>query len=153
MRAGTLIEYGDFKSFYSSIYCMATRIKAIANTIDAQRLPVSASEAYVRTASYFHAADFFLHGNIYHPRLYSLWDSQTAAFNKAISLLPVPGKRINIQGNWFQILLISYSPPDSDNTHGQTSTSAAWASWACPSVPPSRPTPSLTATALPPSSP
>ena len=112
--AATTIEYGNFESFYSSFYDMAKGIKANADTIDAKRFPVSAREAYYRIATYFRAADFFLHGNISDPRLHSLWDSQTAAFDKAISLLPVPGKRINIQGNGFQIPAIFFSQPNSN---------------------------------------
>jgi len=90
LTAATTIEYGNFESFYSSFYGLANRLKAVADTIDAQRFPVSAREAYFRIAT----DDFFLHGNVSDPRIYSLWDSQTAAFDKAISLLPVPGKRI-----------------------------------------------------------
>ena len=114
LTAATTIEYGNFESFYSSFYGIATRIKEVADAIDAQRFPVSAREAYFRIATYFRAADFFLHGNISDPRVYSLWDSQTAAFDKAISLLPVPGKRINIQADGFQIPAIFYSPPGSN---------------------------------------
>lgn len=115
LTAATTIEYGNFESFYSSFYGMATRVKAIADAIDAQRFPVSASSAYFRIATYFRAADFFLHGNISDPRIYSLWDSQTAAFDKAISMQPVPGTRINIQGNGLQIPIIFYSPPGSND--------------------------------------
>jgi pimeloyl-ACP methyl ester carboxylesterase len=110
LTAITTIEYGNFESFYSSFFGLANRIKAIADTIDTQRFPVSAREAYFRVASYFRAADFFLHGNVSDPRIYSLWDSQAAAFNTAISLLPVPGERITLQGNGFQIPAIFYSP-------------------------------------------
>ena len=74
LTAATTIEYGNFESFYSSFYGMATRVRTVADTIDAQRFPVSASEAYFRIATYFRAADFFLHGNISDPRIYSLWD-------------------------------------------------------------------------------
>jgi pimeloyl-ACP methyl ester carboxylesterase len=114
LTAANTIEYGNFESFYSSFYGMANRVKAIADTINPHRFPVSAREAYFRVATYFRAADFFLHGNISDPRIYSLWDSQTAAFNKAISLLPVPGQRITLQGNGFQIPAIFYGPPNSD---------------------------------------
>jgi pimeloyl-ACP methyl ester carboxylesterase len=114
LTAATTVEYGNFESFYSSFYGLANRIKAIADTIDAQRFPVSAREAYFRVATYFRAADFFLHGNVSDPRIYSLWDSQTAAFDKAISLLPVPGERITLQGEGFQIPAIFYSPLHSD---------------------------------------
>lgn len=75
---------------------MATRVKAVADTIDAQPFPVAAGEAYFCIATYFCAANFFLYGNISDPRIYLLWGSQPAAFDMAISLLPVPGKRINI---------------------------------------------------------
>ena len=119
LTAATTIEYGNFESFYSSFYGMATRMKAVADTIDVQRFPVSAREAYFRIATYFRAADFFLHGNISDPRIYSLWDSQTAAFDKAISLLPVPGKRITLQGNGFQIPAIFYSPPNSNRNESK----------------------------------
>lgn len=114
LTAITTIEYGNFESFYSSFFGLANRIKAIADTIDAHRFPVSAREAYFRIATYFRAADFFIHGNVSDPRIYSLWDSQTAAFNKAISLLPVPGERITLQGNGFQIPAIFYGPPNSN---------------------------------------
>jgi alpha-beta hydrolase superfamily lysophospholipase len=114
LTAATTIESGNFESFYSSFYGLANRLKAVADTIDARRFPVSAHEAYFRIATYFRAADFFLHGNVSDPRIYSLWDSQTAAFDKAISLLPVPGKRIMIQGKGFQIPAIFYSPPHSN---------------------------------------
>jgi len=120
LTAAATIEYGNFESFYSSFYGLANRIKAVADTIDAQRFPVSAREAYFRIAMYFRAADFFLHGNVSDPRIYSLWDSQTAAFDKAISLLPVPGKRIMLQGNGFQIPAIFYSPPHSDCNEPKT---------------------------------
>jgi dienelactone hydrolase len=49
-----------------------------------------------RAATYYRAADFFIHTNQSDPRIYSLWDSQLAAFDQAISLLDVPGERVNI---------------------------------------------------------
>ena len=119
LTAAATIEYGNFESFYSSFYGMATRMKAVVDTIDAQRFPVSAREAYFRIATYFRAADFFLHGNLSDSRIYSLWDSQTEAFDKAISLLPVPGKRVTLQGNGFQIPVIFYSPPNSNGNESR----------------------------------
>ncbi|MCJ1338400.1 hypothetical protein MMC09_003688 [Bachmanniomyces sp. S44760] len=113
LAAALTIEYGKFESFYSSFYGMANRVKAVADLIDVRRFSVSAYEAYFRIATYFRAADFFLHGNVSDPRLYSLWDSQTEAFDKALSLLPIPGKRINIQANGFTVPAIFISPPGS----------------------------------------
>jgi hypothetical protein len=114
LTAATTLEYGNFESVYNSFYNIAIRLKSIADSIDARKFPVSARNAYFRIASYFRSADFFLHGNISDPRIYTLWDNQTTAFNKGISLLPVPGKRFNITGNGFEIPVIFYGAPDSN---------------------------------------
>ncbi|MCJ1392703.1 hypothetical protein MMC18_005574 [Xylographa bjoerkii] len=72
LTAATTIEYGNFESFYSSFYGMATRVKAVADAdaVDALRFPVSVRNAYFRITTYFRATDFCLHGNISDPRLY-----------------------------------------------------------------------------------
>ena len=62
-----------------------------------------------RASSYYREADLFLHGNQDDPRIYSLWDSQTAAFNQAMSLLDIPGERVNVTtSNGFYVPVIFY---------------------------------------------
>jgi esterase/lipase len=66
-----------------------------------------------KAATYFRTADFFLHGNPSDPRINSLWDQQTAAFDKALSLTNVPGKRKNLNGCNFSIPTIFYAAENS----------------------------------------
>ena len=59
-------------------------------------------------ATYFRAADFFLHGNENGPRITSLWVNQTACFDKGISLLLIPELRRMLKGDGFAIPMIFY---------------------------------------------
>ncbi|KAK8856534.1 2-6-dihydropseudooxynicotine hydrolase [Apiospora arundinis] len=88
---------GNFESFYSVFYELAERVSAVAKTIDATKYPVSARATLFRAATYYRSADFYLHGNWSDPRINSLWAKQTAAFDAAIALLPIPGERITLQ--------------------------------------------------------
>ncbi|KAI8959593.1 2,6-dihydropseudooxynicotine hydrolase [Daldinia sp. FL1419] len=102
------IVAGDFESYYNAFRGLADRVHDQASAIDAKRFPVSARNALFREATYYRSADFFLHGNWNDSRIYELWDKQLAAFNKAISLLEIPGERINLQGKGFEIPAIFY---------------------------------------------
>ncbi|VUC27394.1 unnamed protein product [Clonostachys rosea] len=95
--AAKKIAAGDFESFYDAFYDLATQVDETARNIDKDKYPVSARNALFRASSYYRSADFFLHGNWSDPRINSLWDKQLNAFDTANSLLPVPGKRVNLQ--------------------------------------------------------
>ncbi|KAF7560635.1 hypothetical protein G7046_g3499 [Stylonectria norvegica] len=115
LRAASQIIPGDYESWYREFFYLANSIHEIAEGINATRNPVSAREAYFRSATYYREADFFLHGNISDPRIYSLWNSALADFDSAIALLPVPGVRVNItaeNGN-FTVPIIYYGAEDS----------------------------------------
>jgi hypothetical protein len=93
LTAGIPIVPGDFESFCTAFNTLANRIYATAQSIDACRYPISARDSYFRASIYFRATDFFLRGNPSDPRINSLWVQQTDAFDMALSLLEVPGKR------------------------------------------------------------
>lgn len=116
LRAASQIVPGDFDSWYREFIYLADQIHDKAEAINAKRFPVSAREAYFRSATYYRAATTFLYNNISDPRIYSVWDSGLADFNKAISLLPVPGKRVNISAANFTVPAIFYSAQSSINT-------------------------------------
>ncbi len=80
-----------------------TRVHNVASTIDSNKHPISARNALFREATYFRSADFYLHGNWSDPRINSLWDRQLAAFDSAIALLSVPGERIVVRADGFEI--------------------------------------------------
>ncbi|EHK40485.1 uncharacterized protein TrAtP1_006589 [Trichoderma atroviride] len=116
LRAASQIIPGDFDSWYREFIFLANQIHGKAEAINAKRFPVSAREAYFRSATYYRAATTFLYANISDPRIYSVWDSALGDFDKAISLLPVPAERVNIPANNFTIPAIFYSAQSSVNT-------------------------------------
>ena len=96
LTAAYEIVPGNFESFYSSFNTLANRVYNAAQNIDARMFPVSARDTFFRASTYFRSADFYLHGNQSDPRIDSLWAQQTTAFDSAIALIPIPGKRVNI---------------------------------------------------------
>ncbi|CAH0046982.1 unnamed protein product [Clonostachys solani] len=95
--AAKKIDAGNFESFHDAFFDLATHVDETARNIDKGKHPVSARNALFRASSYYRSADFFLHGNWSDPRINSLWDKQLNAFDTAMALLPVPGKRVNLQ--------------------------------------------------------
>lgn len=108
LRAASQIIPGSFESFYSEFKFLADQIHNQGAKAEASGFQTSARDAYFRSAEYYRAADFFLHGNASDPRLFALWDAQLADFAKAISLLPVPGEKVTVQGPNFTIPIYFY---------------------------------------------
>ncbi len=74
---------------------------------------MNARETYFAAASYYRAADFYLHGNWSDPRINVFWDLQTECYNKAIASLPTPGQRMTIPAQGFDIPVIFYAADQS----------------------------------------
>ncbi|KAF5002772.1 hypothetical protein FGRMN_170 [Fusarium graminum] len=106
--AANNIKDGDFESFYKAFHDLADRVHHQAIAINATRHPISARNAFFRSSTYYRAADAYLHGNWSDPRINELWKKQAADYNKAIMLLPQPGKRIEIQADSFTIPAIFF---------------------------------------------
>lgn len=116
--AGSIIP-GDLESFSSAFNKLANHVYAQAQVINATLDPVTARNAFFRASTYFRSADFYLHGNASDPRLTAFWANQTAAFNSAIALLPIPGERITLKaasGN-FSIPCIYYRAEGANATN------------------------------------
>lgn len=106
--AASGIKTGDFESFYQAFYELAERVREEGAHIDSRKHAVSARNNLFRQATYYRNADFYLHGNWSDPRIYSLWKQQSAAFDKATSLLPIPGERVKIRASKFTVPAIFY---------------------------------------------
>jgi hypothetical protein len=106
LGAASKIVAGDFESFYNAFSTLAEHVYKSAEGF---KNPVSIRDAMFRAATYFRAADFYLHGNWDDPRIVYLWKKQTECFDKAISLLPIPGKRDLIQADGFKVPVIFYA--------------------------------------------
>lgn len=108
LQAAQEITPGNFESFSKAFDALATRVYNQAEKIDSSKYPVSARDAYFRASNYFRAADFYLHGNPEDPRINDLWTKQTTAFDKANALLPIPGQRVTLKGDGFDVIGIYY---------------------------------------------
>lgn len=118
LAAAKNIKPGDMSSFSEVFYELANRTKAEAENPENAYDPINVRDTWFSTANYFRRADFYIHGNWSNPLIYSLWDEQTAAYNKAIAALSIPGERFRIpatEGN-FTIEAIWYAASESKTT-------------------------------------
>src|ERR1700754_916868 len=100
------LKDGDFESWFRVWNSLAVTVE---RTVQAPTThPIAVRDAMFRAASYYRAADFFLHGNWDDPRIDSLWSKQRACFDKALSLLPIPAERVTIPTNGFNVSAIYY---------------------------------------------
>ncbi|KAK4083001.1 uncharacterized protein Triagg1_1891 [Trichoderma aggressivum f. europaeum] len=108
LTAAAKIKPGDFESYYTAFHDLAVRVHNQADKIDVAKYPVSARSAFFREATYLRTSEFFLHGNWEDPRINSVWKRHRAAFDKAIALLPVPGQRVTLKADGFDVPAIFY---------------------------------------------
>ncbi|CAJ2501752.1 Uu.00g046050.m01.CDS01 [Anthostomella pinea] len=113
LRAAAQITPGDFESVYTEFKFLADSLHSTATSINVTRFPVSAREAYLRAASYYRASVFFLVGNQTDPRLFDIWDIATSDFDIAQSLSAIPGERVVVKGDGFDIPVIFWKSPQS----------------------------------------
>jgi pimeloyl-ACP methyl ester carboxylesterase len=96
---------GEFESWYKEFYTLAEHV----NTTEVKKQhPVSARNAMFRAANYYRSADFFLHGNPADPRIKEIWKKQTHCFDQAIALMDIPGERLLLKGEGFNVPAIFF---------------------------------------------
>jgi dienelactone hydrolase len=98
---------GDFESWHREFIALARRVEQ-EGWEERRSSPVTLRDRAFRAASYYRAADFFLHGTPSDPRITSTWASAKEQFDRAISLLPVAGERVTIQADGFTVPAIVY---------------------------------------------
>lgn len=108
LEAASQIEPGNFESWYEVFYNLAELVRLSVNSEESTHYPISVRDAMFRASTYYRLADFFLHGRKADSRIIALWASQTECFDRAISLLPIPGERIVVQAKGFEIPTILY---------------------------------------------
>ncbi|MEU7873156.1 alpha/beta hydrolase [Dactylosporangium sp. NPDC049140] len=99
--AGRLMP-GDFESWYSQFRALADRV-AIEGWHDESTSSATRRDRAFRAASYYRAADFFLHGDPADPRIGQTWAAATEQFDRAIAELDPPGARVTIQAAGFTV--------------------------------------------------
>ena len=110
LKTALYIEPGNFQSFSWAFDDLARQTHERAYLTELQSDAVNARDLYFAAASYYRAADFFLHGNWSDPLIDIYWDLQTECFDKAIATLPVPGQRLMIPAEDFDIPAIWFAP-------------------------------------------
>jgi dienelactone hydrolase len=101
------IVAGDFESWHDEFLALAQQVEAESSGTPGAS-PITVRDRAFRAASYYRAADFFLHGTPSDPRIASTWMSATAQFNQAIAQLTPAGERLTIQADGFTIPAIFY---------------------------------------------
>jgi dienelactone hydrolase len=101
------IVAGDFESWHDEFLALAQQVEAEGSGTHGAS-PITVRDRAFRAASYYRAADFFLHGTPSDPRIASTWMSATAQFNQAIAQLTPAGERLTIQADGFTIPAIFY---------------------------------------------
>ena len=100
--------HGNFTAWSSHWYELASRTKAQAEDPRFAYDPVNVRDTWFAAATYFRRADFYNHGNWSDPRINDYWVEQTAAFDKGLAALPVPGHRLQIPADNFTVEAIWY---------------------------------------------
>lgn len=120
LGAAKNIVPGDFDSFTEAFHELANQTKAQAEDPINAYDSINVRDTWFSAATYFRRADLYLHGDWDNPLINSLWDEQTAAFDKAIAALPVPGQRVQIPADNFTVEAIWYPATTDDNTQRPT---------------------------------
>ncbi|EPE04214.1 dihydropseudooxynicotine hydrolase [Ophiostoma piceae UAMH 11346] len=119
LQAAGNVTAADMEGFSDTFANLANHVYSQAQAINSSEFPVSARDFYFRAATYFRSADFYLHGNASDARIMAYFANQTDAFDKAISLLDIPGQRINLKAadGSFTIPCIYYQASGANATH------------------------------------
>lgn len=102
------IEAGNFTSFSKAFHGLAITTKAAALDLENAYDIINVRDTWFAAATYFRNADFYLHGNWSNPLINSLWDEQIDAFDRAITALTIPGRRLRIAADNFTVEAIWY---------------------------------------------
>ncbi|SPO06810.1 probable hydrolases or acyltransferases (alpha/beta hydrolase superfamily) [Cephalotrichum gorgonifer] len=111
------VKPGDFASYRDEFYKLANATKAQAEDPHNAYDPVNVKDSWFSASHYYRRTDVYIHRDWNNPLIKTVWDEQTAAFDKAIAALPIPGKRVQIpsrEGN-LTVEAIWYSASEDPN--------------------------------------
>lgn len=111
------IKSGDMESYFQEFYQLANTTKVQASDPQNSFDPANVRDSWFSASHYYRRADVYIHRDWNNPLVKTVWDEQTAAFDKAIAALPIPGKRIQIpsHGSNLTVEAIWYAASDDPN--------------------------------------
>ena len=98
---------GDFESWHREFLTLAQHVEQ-EGSAGVAGSPATRRDRAFRAASYYRAADFFLHGTPDDPRIMQTWGSATEQFDQAIVLMDPAGERVAIPADGFTVEAILY---------------------------------------------
>jgi len=98
---------GDFESWHREFLALSRRVEREGRA-PSRSSSITERDRAFRAASYYRAADFFLHGDPSDPRINSTWAAATEQFSRAIARLNPAAQRVTIQADGFTIPAIFY---------------------------------------------
>ncbi|XEU96088.1 hypothetical protein FSHL1_001373 [Fusarium sambucinum] len=107
---------GDFESYSKAWFELANLTKTQALDPEIAYDPLNVRATWFSIANYFRRADVYNRADWDDPRINDYWDEQRSAFDKAIAALPVPGERVELPSDSFNISGIWYSQPQANNS-------------------------------------
>lgn len=116
------IEAGNMESFTQEFYKLANKTKAEAQDPANAFDPVNVRDTWFSASTYFRKAANYVLRNWTDPRINGFWAEQTAAFDKGIAALSVPGERVLIpaaKGN-FTVEGVWYAASSNNHTRAPT---------------------------------
>lgn len=108
LDAASRITPGDFESWSREFVALAEQVRVEGDRAGPVASSVTLRDRAFRAASYYRAADFFLHGQPDDPRIGAIYALATEQFDSAIARLPIPGERLTLQADGFTIPAILY---------------------------------------------
>jgi len=104
---------GDFESWHREFDALARQVEGegwdgLASS------PATVRDRAFRAASYYRAADFFLHGRPDDPRIAQTWASATEQFDRAISMMTPAGERVAIEAPDFTVPAVFFRTGQDD---------------------------------------
>lgn len=90
------IKEGDWESWCREWTATAERIRGLGDGALAAGHKASAAECYMRAATYFRAAEFYLHGNASDERILQLWQAGRDLYVKSLTLSQVDFEIVSI---------------------------------------------------------
>ncbi|KAL8670321.1 MAG: hypothetical protein Q9168_005138 [Polycauliona sp. 1 TL-2023] len=120
LAAAKNVTAGDFDSWREVFWELANQTKAQAEDPEIAYDAINVRDTWFSTATYFRRADFYQHGDPSNPLINYFWDEQTAAFDKGMAALPVPGQRVQIPADNFTVEAIWFPVSNDSNVKHPT---------------------------------
>lgn len=108
---GLEIQPSNFSSWNESFYRLARDTQAKAD-ISKNANPEILRDTYFAASTYWREVDFYLHGNPDDPWINETWVHQQYNYDKAMALMNVPGERLTLPADGFDVYAIYYGADD-----------------------------------------